>query len=370
LKLHSETITHKTDVGGVVLSIANEAAVRDAFRSIGQSVEEKAGPGHFQGVSVQRMLRRGYELILGSSEDPQFGPVILFGLGGELVEVFRDRALGLPPLNTTLARRLMEQTKVYAALQGVRGRAPADLRLLERILVRFSRLVIEQPRIREIDINPLSVSGDEIRALDARIILHPSTVADEQLPRSAIRPYPDRYSGTWATRAGDLLCIRPIRPEDEPKMVAFHRTLSDQTVYMRYLAGVSYQQRTAHERLTRVCAIDYELEMALVAECLNKDGRGAEIVGVGRLIRNSDATSGEFALVVTDAFQHRGLGAELLRRLIEIGREEKLERIEGWIAPSNIAMQSLSRKLGFDVRLDRSEELVHATLALRRVEDA
>ena len=187
LKLHSETITHKTDVGGVVLNIKNEVAVRDAFRSIRQSVEEKAGPGHFQGVSVQRMLRRGYELILGSSEDPQFGPVILFGLGGELVEVFRDRALGLPPLNTTLARRLMEQTKVYTALKGVRGRAPTDLGLLERILVRFSRLVVEQPRIREIDINPLSASEDEICALDARIILHPPSIPDEQLPRSAIR---------------------------------------------------------------------------------------------------------------------------------------------------------------------------------------
>jgi len=365
LKLHSETITHKTDVGGVVLNIATEGAVRDAFRSIRQSVDDKAGPGHFQGVSVQRMLRRGYELILGSSEDPQFGPVLLFGLGGELVEVFRDRALGLPPLNTTLARRLMEQTRVFTALKGVRGRASADLELLDRILVRFSRLVVEQPRIREIDINPLSTSEQGIFALDARIILHPASLPEEQLPRSAIRPYPNQYSCEWVTRNGHRLRIRPIRPEDEPKMVVFHRKLSDQAVHMRYLAGISYQQRTAHERLTRVCAIDYELEMALVAETLENGTSRGEIVGVGRLIREVDMNSGEFALVVTDDFQRRGLGAELLRRLIEVGREEGLDTIRGWIAPSNVAMQDLSRKLGFDVRFNRAEELMEATLYAR-----
>ena len=290
--------------------------------------------------------------------------MILFGLGGELVEVFRDRALGLPPLNTILARRLMEQTKVFMALNGVRGRTSADLGLLERILVRFSRLVVEQPRIREIDINPLSASERDICALDARIILHPASVRDEQLPRSAIRPYPTQYSGEWVTRGGDRLRIRPIRPEDEPKMVVFHGKLSDQTVHMRYLAGISYQQRTAHDRLSHVCAIDYDLEMALVAERLeNGDGRG-EIVGVGRLIRDTEMNSGEFALIVSDNFQRRGLGAELLRRLIEIGREERLDTIQGWIAPSNVAMQNLSRKLGFDVHFNRAEELIEATLSV------
>ncbi|MBC7924058.1 MAG: acetate--CoA ligase family protein, partial [Bryobacteraceae bacterium] len=153
LKLHSHTITHKTDVGGVILNITSGIGVREAFRAIRNSVEQKAGPGHFQGVSVQRMRARGYELILGSSLDPQFGPVLLFGLGGELVEVFKDRALGLPPLNNILARRMMERTRIYAALHGVRGRKAADLALLEQILVRFSRLVVENPRIKEVDIN-------------------------------------------------------------------------------------------------------------------------------------------------------------------------------------------------------------------------
>ena len=364
LKLHSQTVTHKTDVGGVVLNISSEAGIRDAFRSIRQSVEEKAGAGHFQGVAVQRMLPRGYELILGSSLDPQFGPVILFGLGGELVEVFRDRSLALPPLNTTLARRLMEQTKIYAALKGVRGRRAVDSALLERILVRFSRLIIENPRIREIDINPLLVSEHGICAVDARIILHPSCISDKQLPSPAIRPYPDQYSGKWVSRTGDRLQIRPIRPEDEPKMVAFHATLSDRSVQMRYLTGMSYQQRTAHERLTRVCGIDYDTEMALIVEMLNDGSTPGDIVGVGRLVRDPEANKGEFALVVADHFQHRGAGAELLRRIVQVGRDENLALIEGWIAPSNVAMQSLCRGLGFDVRFNQDEALVYATLPL------
>jgi acetyltransferase len=364
LKLHSETITHKSDVGGVIPNISDERGVREAFRSIRQSVKQKAGVSHFQGVAVQRMLGRGYELIIGSSVDPQFGPVILFGLGGELMEVFKDRAFALPPLNTTLARRLMERTKIYEALQGLRGGGVVDTSLLERILVRFSRLVLDHPRISEIDIIPLLVSTDDIRALDARIILHPAVVPDERLPRSAIRPYPDQYSAEWMTRTGDRLQIRPIRPEDEPKMVVFHERLSEHSVHMRYLAGISRQQRIAHDRLTRVCAIDYEREMAIVAEVLDgHDGRG-EIIGVGRLARAPDDNKVEFALVIRDDFQRRGVGAELLRRLIQVARDEKRENIEGWISPSNIGMQNLSRKLGFDVSFDREEELAHATLQL------
>jgi acetyltransferase len=364
LKVHSGAITHKSDVGGVILNLTSDEAVRGAFRTIRKSLEERLGPDHFQGVAVQRMMPQGFELIAGSSVDPQFGPVILFGIGGELVEVFADRALALPPLNTTLARRLIEQTKVYRALKGTRGRKAVDLCLLERVLVRLSRLVVEHPRIREIDINPLLASGNEVLALDARIILHPASVPDEQLPRTAIRPYPDQYASEWVSDTGDRLFIRPIRPEDEPKMIAFHGTLSDRSVYMRYFAGLSYQQRTAHDRLTRVCAIDYDLEMALIAE-LQHDitGRG-NIVGVGRLVRNLSANSGEFALVVADHFQGKGLGAELLRRLVQVGRDEQLDVIEGWIAPSNTAMQSLSRKLGFDVSFNAAEELAQARLTL------
>ncbi len=185
VKLHSETVTHKTDVGGVKLNLATEEAVRRAFGDIEMSVSEKAGPDAFLGVTVQPMIAwQGYELILGSSVDPQFGPVMLFGSGGQLVEVYRDRALALPPLNTTLAQRLMEQTHVYKALKGVRGREAVDLENLKAILVRFSKLIVEHPRIKEIDINPLLASHEGIKALDARVILHAADISAEQLPRA------------------------------------------------------------------------------------------------------------------------------------------------------------------------------------------
>ena len=172
LKLHSETITHKTDVGGVQLNLADAEAVQNAYASIEKSVTEKVGAEHFLGVTVQPMAKvDGYELILGSSIDPQFGPVLLFGLGGQLVEVFKDRALGLPPLTTTLARRMMERTKIYTALKGVRGRDPVDLAALERLLVRFSQLITEQRWIKELDINPLMASPEKLIALDARVVL-------------------------------------------------------------------------------------------------------------------------------------------------------------------------------------------------------
>jgi len=189
LKVFSETITHKTDVGGVKLNLPNEAAVRSAYRAIESSVAEKAGRDQFSGVTVQPMVKiEGYELILGSSVDPQFGPVVLFGSGGQLVEVYRDRALALPPLNTTLAQRMMEQTRIFTALKGVRGRKTVNMAALENVLVRFSQLVLEQRWIAEIDINPLLASPERIVALDARIVLHGPAVTLEQLPKPAIRP--------------------------------------------------------------------------------------------------------------------------------------------------------------------------------------
>ena len=217
LKLWSETITHKTDVGGVQLNIRNVAGVRQAWQAIEKSCREKAGPQHFLGVTVQPMvILDGYELILGSSVDPQFGPVLLFGAGGQLVEVFKDRVLGLPPLNATLARRLMERTRIYTALKGVRGRKPVDLPALEQLFVRFSQLVAEQRWIAEIDINPLVVSSERILALDARIVLHSPDQSEDNLPTLAIRPYPAQYVTPWKLKDGTLVTIRPIRPEDEP----------------------------------------------------------------------------------------------------------------------------------------------------------
>src|SRR5581483_9680942 len=249
LKLLSETITHKTDVGGVKLELRDPDAVRAAYHSIAASVAEKARAADFLGVTVQPMLKAdGYELILGSSIDAQFGPVLLFGTGGQLVEVFKDRALALPPLNTTLARRMMEQTKIYQVFKGVRGREPIDVSAVEQLLVHFSQLVVEQPWIKEIDINPLLATPDGLLALDARMVLHGADVREGDLPKPVIRPYPIQYVATWTLKDGTPVIIRPIRPEDEPLLMKFHETLSEESVYLRYLHAMKLSQRVAHER--------------------------------------------------------------------------------------------------------------------------
>jgi acetyltransferase len=365
LKLHSETITHKTDVGGVQLNLKNADAVRAAFRSIRDSVAAKAGLEHFQGVNVQPFAKLdGYEVILGSSIDPQFGPVILFGMGGQLVEVFKDRALALPPLNSTLARRMMERTKIYKALKGVRGRPPVDLAALEQLLVCFSRLVTEQRWIKEIDINPLLASPERLLALDARVVLHDPGLQRSDLPKPAIRPYPYQYEKPWTMRNGETVLIRPIRPEDEPMMVRFHESLSERTVYQRYLQLLNLTQRTAHERLTRICFIDYARQMALVVERKDATTGETSIVAVGRLQGISGEAAAEFSIVVADECQKQGLGTELLERLIEIGRQEGVKTITADILAENVAMQKISERAGFKLSRELGDTVVGARMEL------
>ncbi len=363
LKLHSETVTHKTDVGGVMLSLENEEAVRQAFHSIRSSVTAKAGTGAFLGVTVQPMVRLdGYELILGSSVDAQFGPVILFGSGGQLVEVYRDRTLALPPLNTTLARRMMEQTRIFGALKGVRGRAAVDIALLEQVLVRFSRMVVEQRRIKEVDINPLLASPEGVLALDARIVLYGREISDDDLPRSTITPYPSQYVSRWKTKDGMEILFRPIRPEDEPMMVKFHETLSDESVHLRYFHMENLDTRIAHERLIRKCFIDYSQEMALVAEYTTPDTGQREILAVGRLSKSRTAKEAEVAVLVSDHYQRRGLGTELLRRLIQVAREEKVQEVVVHILLENIIIRALAGRFDFKIRESDDPGIVVAVL--------
>jgi acetyltransferase len=347
LKLYSETITHKTDVGGVQLNLRDEAAVRGAYKLIETSVNEKTGKGNFLGVTVQPMAKLdGYEIIIGSSLDAQFGPVLLFGSGGQLVEVYKDSALALPPLNTTLARRMVEQTKIFKALKGVRGRKPVDLAALEELLVRFSQLVVEQPWIKEIDINPLLASSDRLLALDARVVVYGPEMKEDKLPKLAIRPYPTQYTGAFKMKDGTTVNIRPIRPEDEPAVAKFHEKLSERTVQLRYFQPMNLKQRTSHERLTHICFIDYDREMALVAE--RKDAKGEpEIIAVQRLSKLHGLNAAESAVVIVDEAQHKGLGTELMRRSLEVAKAEKLHRVICKILTDNMDMQAVARKLGF-----------------------
>ncbi|MDL1909768.1 bifunctional acetate--CoA ligase family protein/GNAT family N-acetyltransferase [Chloroflexi bacterium CFX6] len=349
LKLHSETITHKTDVGGVQLDLTDAQAVRNAYAGIRQSVTEKAGAGHFLGVTVQPMAKvEGYELILGSSIDPQFGPVLLFGLGGQLVEVFKDRALGLPPLTTTLARRMMEQTRIYTALKGVRGREPVDLAALERLLVRFSQLVTEQRWIKELDINPLTASPENLLALDARVVLYDPDVEDDQLPKLAIRPYPIQYAGTWVAKDKTEVTIRPILPEDEALLVKFHAALSDRSVFLRYLQPMMFQERVVHERLARICHCDYEREITLVAESRNDEGE-RNILGVVRLSKLHGTDEARLSILIADPYQGIGLGGELVRRAMEVAGREGLQHLSAVLTSDNQVMQHIFQKLGFRI---------------------
>lgn len=366
LKLYSKTITHKTDVGGVKLNLHNAQEVQAAFSAIKNSTREKAGAEHFQGVTVQPMIKlsEGYEIILGSSLDPQFGPVLLFGTGGQLVEVFKDRALGLPPLNGTLARRMMEQTRIYKALQGVRGRKSVDLPALEQILVRFSQLVAEQRWIKEIDINPMLASADQLIALDARVVVHDQGVTEDQLPNLAIRPYPTQYVTPIKLADGTALTIRPIRPEDEPLLVQFHQSLSERSVRLRYFAPLKLAQRTTHERLVRRCFNDYDREIALVIE--HNDNGQRQMLGIGRMSRLPHTDSAEFAMLVSDQWQKRGLGSRLLQLLIGIARDEKLSQLTADMMPENLEMQAVCRKSGFTLQRDLEENVVHATLDLKQ----
>jgi acetyltransferase len=365
LKVFSETITHKTDVGGIKLDLQDETAVRSAYRAINSSVAEKVGSDQFAGVTVQPMVKLdGYELILGSSVDPQFGPVILFGSGGQLVEVYRDRALALPPLNTTLAQRMMEQTRIFAALKGVRGRNPVNIPALEHLLVRFSQLVLEQRWIAEIDINPLLASPERLLALDARIVLHGPAVTLEQLPKPAIPPYPSQYVAPWIIKDGTEVTIRPIRPEDEPLMVKFHETLSDRSVYLRYFCSLSLSRRVEHERLLRICFGDYDREIALVAERTDPVTEERRIIAVGRMNKLHIRNEAEVAVLVSDQYQKLGLGNELLRRVVQIARDEKLSRVSAEMLTDNVAMQVITKNLGFRVRASDDLTSVRAFLDL------
>ncbi|MCB1114421.1 MAG: bifunctional acetate--CoA ligase family protein/GNAT family N-acetyltransferase, partial [Chlamydiia bacterium] len=337
LKLFSHTITHKTDVGGVKLNLNSVEEVKEAWQEIKAGVEAKEGPGHFQGVTVQEMVRMsGYEVILGSSIDPQLGPILVFGTGGELVEVYKDRAIGLPPLNRSLASHLMQETKIYEALKGVRGRDPVDLPRLEEILVRFSEMIVENREIEECDINPLKVSDKGIIALDARVLLH-----DDEKPilPLAIRPYPDHYTTEIKLKDGKEVTLRLLRPEDEPLMVEFHKDLSENSVRQRFFEFISLSDRVQHERLTRICFNDYDRELPLAATA---DG---EILGVGRLTRHGD--SARLTLLIRDRFHRKGLGTALIHRLLEIAKEEGISQVTADVLSENEGMLTLLSREGF-----------------------
>jgi acetyltransferase len=344
LKINSRDITHKSDAAGVFLGLKNSQEVSNAFEQIIRNAKSYRADARLEGVTIQPMIQhRDFELILGAKKDRDFGPVILFGMGGVLTEVLKDRAIGFPPLNRLLARRLMEQTRTYRLLQGYRNIPPADLELLEEILIRLAHLVTDFSEIQELDINPLVVTENGFSAIDARVLLSSSeTPAPLHL---VISSYPDQYEEHTTTNMGIDIFIRPIRPEDAPLLVELFESLSPRSVYMRFFTPM---KRLPHSMLARFTQIDYDRHIALVA--LSESDSNEKMLGVARVIIGRNPREAEFAVAVGDRWQGKGIGAALLQHGLLIARERGIEKVSGTVLAENTQMLALGRKLGFQIQ--------------------
>jgi acetyltransferase len=345
LKILSPQIVHKTDAGGVMLDLNSDAEVKQAFDIIMNRAKKYNPDAEVIGVTVQPMVtRKGYEVILGGKTDPLFGPVILFGMGGVGVELFKDYSIGLPPLNTTLIRRMMEETKVYQLLKGYRNVPPANLKLLEETVALFSQLLIDFPQIKEIDINPLLINEKEACILDARIKIDKDKVFRRFEPHEhlVISPYPKRYETQWKLKNGQEVLLRPIKPEDEPMWLEMFQSFSEESIRYRFFQLL---KDTPHEVRVRYCNIDYDREIAIVAELSEEKHR--RILGVGRLSIESDGKSGELAFIIGDKWQGLGLGTKVVDYVLEIAKDKGIETIYAIMLSDNHRALNLTKKMGF-----------------------
>ena len=345
MKILSPQIVHKSDVGGVILDVHSEVAVREAFDLLIQRATSYDPKAHIIGVTVQPMIqKKGYEVILGGKTDPLFGPVILFGMGGVGVELFKDYSIGLPPLNTTLIRRMMEETKVYKLLKGYRGSTPANVKLLEETLLLFSQLMTDFPQIKEIDINPLLINEKDAYILDARIALDKKRVFKKLEPHEhmVISPYPKKYEILWTLRNGQHVLLRPIKPEDEHMWLEMFQNFSDESIRYRFFQML---RDTPHEVRVRYCNVDYDREIAMVAESTTEGRR--RLLGVTRLSIDPDGKGGELAFIVGDKWQNLGLGTKLVDYVLEIAKEMGVGKVFSIMLTDNYRAISLTRKMGF-----------------------
>jgi len=347
LKILSPQITHKTDAGGVVLNIHSDAEVRKAFDLIMQRVKNYNKEAKIIGVTVQKMItNKGTEIILGGKTDPLFGPVVLFGMGGIGVELFKDYSIGLPPLNTTLIKRMMEETKVYQLLKGYRNIPPANMKLLEETILLFSQLLIDFPQIKEIDINPLLINEKEAVILDARIAFDKEKVFKKFEPHEhmVISPYPKKQEALWTLKNGQEILLRPIKPEDEPMWIEMFQSFSEESIRYRFFQML---KDTPHELRVRYCNVDYDREIAIVAE-LNEDGR-KKILGVSRLSMEPGGKTGELAFVIVDKWQGFGLGTKMVDYVLEIAKDMGIEKVFVIMLPDNYRALNLTKKMGFQI---------------------
>ncbi len=347
LKILSPQIVHKSDAGGVILNINSPSTVREAFELLIHRANAYNPNAQINGVIVQPMIEKnGYELIIGGKTDPVFGPVILFGMGGVGVELFKDYSIGLPPLNTTLLRRMMEETKVYQLLKGYRNTPPVDLKRLEETMLLFSQLLIDFPQIKEIGINPLLVNEKDVCILDATIVIDRNNVCKKFEPHAhmVISPYPKKYEMPWSLENGQEVLLRPIKPEDEPMWLEMFQSFSEEAIRYRFFQIL---KDTPHEVRVRYCNIDYDREIAIIAE-LTENGR-RKILGVTRLSIESDGKSGEMAFIVTDYWQGLGLGTKMVDYVLDIAKEKGVEEVYAIMLRDNYRALSLTKKMGFNL---------------------
>ena len=362
LKILSPQITHKSDAGGVALDLRTTEEVRQEFDGIVARARAYQPAAEILGVTVQPMVRTdGVEVILGGKTDPIFGPIVLFGMGGVAVEVLKDTALALPPLSTTLIRRMLEETRVYRLLQGHRNRPAANLDLLDQTIMRVSQLLVDFPQITEIDMNPTLVGATDLRVLDARIVIDPALALEETDPKPhlVISPYPSRYETRWTLQSGEEVLLRPIRPEDEPLWLEMFQGFSEESIRYRFFTVI---QDTPHEMRVRYCNIDYDREIAIVAE-VTQGGR-RQILGVGRVPLEAGGKRGELAFIITDQWQGRGLGTKLVDHTLEVARDMGVEEVYALMLADNYRGQSLLRKMGFELG-HLEDGTIRATLRLR-----
>jgi acetyltransferase len=348
LKILSPQITHKTDVGGVALNVRNAEGVRTAFADIVAAAKRYRPEAEIRGVTVQRMINRdeGVELIAGMKIDSTFGAVLMVGAGGVTAELYRDRALGLPPLNERLARRMLESLVSWPLLQGYRGKPPVAIDRLVEVLIRLSYLTADHPEIREFDVNPLLAGPNEVIALDARVVIDcdASRRPVRRYSHLAIRPYPQEFVRNDTLADGRPVTLRPIRPEDEPGWLKLLASCSPETLHARF--RYAFKPPT-HEMAARYVFLDYDRELAIMAE-IDVDGR-RRFAGVGRLVADANHETAEFALLVADAWQNQGLGLKLTDYCLEIARTWGVKRIVAETTFDNPRMISIFDQRGFRV---------------------
>ncbi|HEY0665627.1 MAG TPA: GNAT family N-acetyltransferase, partial [Gallionella sp.] len=359
MKINSPDITHKSDAGGVLLNLNNGHEVRAAYQHILDNLHRNRPNAKADGISIEPMAVKpnGRELMIGVTSDPVFGPVITFGAGGIAVEIMGDRAITLPPLNSFLVKDLIQNTRIARMLGPFRNMPPASIEALEDVLLRISEMVCELPLLKEMDINPLILDENGALAADARIIVEYRQPSPDRYAHMAIYPYPAHLTSQWQLADGTELTIRPIRPEDADIEKQFVHNLSDESKYFRFMNSMHELTETMLVRLTQ---LDYSREMALIATAAGQgqgQGQGQEIeYGVARYAINPDGDSCEFALVVADSMQGKGLGQKLMVALMEAARDMGLSVIEGEVLSSNHKMLKLMTRLGFTIRVSEEDQ--------------